>query len=324
MSKLSLNIKEMSQIKRLALVFSLIILFSLPAFSLSSKRNDLYVDDSNHGSEDGSKSHPYSSINEAMDESNSKTDIHVAKGFYKENVEINKGVRIYGEDKDDVVIEARKSKKLATIYMNDETVINKVTIRKGKYGVAVEKEAEASIVKCVIEDSERDGIYINKGKIKDSRLVSISKSVIKNNDGGGIYSDTRKLSITDSEIRDNGGDGIDIAAGSSAWVYKNYITDNKKSGMKLRIDQSNIWTKKNKITKNDREGVEINFSGGDGRIDIKDSAIFQNKKYGVARVQRSIFGNNLGKWNSQATFSGVNNIGENVEGNISKIFIITK
>jgi len=90
--------------------------------------------------------------------------------------------------------------------------------------------------------------------------------------------------------------------------------------MKLRIDNSNIWTKKNKIARNGREGIEVNFYGGAGRIDIKDSAIFQNKNYGVARVQRVNFGNSWSRWNSQLTFSGVNNIGENGLGNISGIF----
>jgi len=324
MSKFNLKIAKMSQIKRFALILSLMILVSLPAFSFSSKRHDLYVDDSNHGSEDGSQAHPYNTINEAMDVSNSKTDIHVAKGFYKENIEINKGVRLYGEDKDDVVIEARTSKKHPTIYMRDDTVIDKVTIKKGKYGISVAEDAKASIIKCVIKDSERDGIYINKGKIKDSRLVSISESIIRDNDGGGIYSAQRKLSIINSQIKDNGGDGLDIEAGASVWMNKNEITGNKKSGMKLRIDNSNIWTKKNKIAHNGREGIEVNFYGGAGRIDIKDSSIFQNGKYGVARVQRTIFGNNWSRWNSQLTFSGVNNIGENQAGNISGIFLITQ
>jgi len=160
MPKLSLNIKEMSQIKRLALALSLIILLSLPAFSLSSKRNDLYVDDSNHGMEDGSKSHPYSSINEAMDESNSKTDIHVAKGLYRENVEINKGVRIYGEDKDDVVIKAKSSKKLATIYMNDETVINKVTIKKGNMVLQWKKRQRLLLLNVLSKTVKETEFYI--------------------------------------------------------------------------------------------------------------------------------------------------------------------
>ncbi len=324
MFQLNLKKAQMSQIKRFALVLSLVVLVALPAFSLSSKRHDLYVDDSNGGSEDGSESHPYNTINEAMDKSDSKTDIHVAKGFYKENIEINKGVRLYGEDQNKVVIEAKTSKDKPTIFMNDETVIDKVTIKKGKYGIKVQEDAKASIVKCTIKNSERDGIYINPGKIKDSQLVSISQSSIKDNDGGGIVSLKRKLSITESEIKDNGSNGMYIDNGTSAWISKNEITNNGKSGMVLKIDQSNIWTKKNKIARNIREGIEVNFSGGIGRIDIADSSIFQNGKYGVARVQRANFGNSWGRWNSQLTFSGQNNIGENQEGNISNIFILTK
>jgi len=321
MSKISLKVSEISQIKRFALVLSLVILVSLPALTLSSKRNSLYVDDSNNGSEDGSKSHPYNTINEAMDKSNSKTDIHVKKGFYKENIEINKGVRIFGENKDKVVIEAKTSHN-PTIFMNDEAVIDKVTIKKGKYGIAVKDDAKASIIRCVIKDSERDGIYINAGKVKDSRKVSISDSIIRNNDGGGIYSGKRSLSITGSEVTNNGGDGIDIMDGASAWIANNTITKNDKSGMKMRIDQSNIWTKKNKIAHNGREGIEVGFKGGAGRIDIMDSSIFQNGKYGVAKVQRATVANSAGLWSKYLTFTGKNNIGENKDGNISGIFLV--
>jgi len=323
MPNLSLKISEMSNIKRFALLLSMVILLSLPAFSLSSKRSNLYVDDNNHGSETGSASHPYDTISEAMKEADKKTDIHIAKGSYKENVEIKEGVRIYGEDKDDVIIEAKTNKE-PTVLMNDETVINKVTIKKGKYGIRVRSEAEASIINCIIKDSKGDGIHIKEGKIKDSRKVSISESIIKDNDGAGIVSAKRKLSITESEIKDNKGDGIDILAGASAWIYKNSITNNVKSGMKLRIDQSNIWTKRNKIAHNHREGIEVSFFGGSGKINIDRSAIFQNGNYGVAKVQRALFGNNLGLWNSYLTFDGENNIGENRIGNISKIFIITQ
>lgn len=313
---------EMSQIKRLALVLSLVILISLPAFSLSSKRHDLYVDDSNNGSEDGSKSHPYNTINEAMDKAKkNKTDIHVANGNYKENVEIKDGVRIFGQDKGKVVIEAKSNKK-PVIFMSDETVLDKVTVRKGQFGIKVQNDANVSIVKCVVENSYNEGIYINEGKVRESRRVSISESIIRDNNGAGIYSGKRDVSIVNSQITNNDGDGIVLESGTVAWVSGNLISKNDKSGMRLTIDQSNIWTKKNKITHNGREGIEVGFKGGAGRIDINQSEIFQNNKFGVSRVQRVVATSNPGLWSKYLTFSGTNNIGENKDGNISGIFII--
>ena len=312
---------EMSQIKRIALALSLVLLVSLPALSLAGHRHDMYVDASNKGSENGSKSHPYSTINEAMDKANSKTDIHVAKGTYKENVEIEDGVRIFGEDESKVIISAESNHK-PVIFMNDGTVINKVTILRGKYGIKVQSDAKAEIVKCTIKDSENDGVYINAGKVKDSRKVSISESIIRDNDGAGIYSGKRSLSITDSKIDSNNGNGILLASGSSAWISKNEIYDNKKSGMVLTIDQSNIWTKNNTIKSNKREGIEISFFGGAGRIDIAKSDIAHNGRYGVARVQRASFGGSFGLWNKSLTFGTDNNIFSNNDGNISDIFLI--
>jgi parallel beta-helix repeat protein len=153
-------------------------------------------------------------------------------------------------------------------------------------------------------------------------MVSISKSEIRDNDGTGIYSERRKLSITDNEIRDNDGDGIDIEDGSSAWIADNTISSNDKSGMKLRIDGSEIWTKSNTIKNNDREGIEISYKGVAGRINIAKTKIMNNKKYGIAKVQRFVGGYPSSAWGKYLTFDTRNSITGNGSGNISPVIIV--
>lgn len=306
---------------RFLVVVTAIFLVSAPALVLSSHKDKLYVDADASGVEDGSSENPYKTIKKAMDKASGKTEIHVASGNYKENVKMKDDVEIYGESKKGVVIEA-DDKDDPVVTMKDDTKINKVTLKKGSYGIKVDDDEKASIVECIVRDNKKGGVYIKKDGTKKSAMVSLSKNEIKDNDGPGIYSEKRRLSITDNEIRNNDGDGMDIEAGVKAWIADNEIEDNEKSGMKLRLDRSEIWTKHNKIKNNDREGIEISFKGESGRIDIAKTKITNNGRFGVAKVQRATFAGNVGAWNKYLTFDDRNTIEGNKSGGISPIFII--
>ena len=320
MSILSQFMSSSRNIKVVAII-AISILVIIPSFVMSSRYSKLYVDENASGTQDGSSEHPFKTIKQAMKEAKKNTEIHVAKGTYKENVEMKNDTEIYGEDKDDVIIEASNDDE-PVVTMEDDTVINKVTLKKGSYGVKVYDKAEVSIIDCIIKDNKKDGIYIKEDSVKESRRVSISENEIKNNDMAGIYSGRRSLSIVDNDISDNDGDGIDIEKGSNAWIADNRINGNDKSGMKLSIDGSNIWTKNNSIRKNNREGIEVSFSGVAGRIDISKSKIMENDRFGTARVQRATVSNSSSLWSQYLTFDDNNTFSENKFGNISSVFVI--
>ena len=321
MNDLNQKIGNISKQKMTFLVIGVCLAVMLPFLAFSSHKAKLYVDASASGTQDGSVSHPYKTINQAMSKADKKTQIHVAKGWYKENVKIKEGVEVYGSNKNKVVIEAKDSGDPAVI-MNNDTKINKITVRKGKYGIKIESHAKASVIECTVRDAKTGGIIIEGDGVKTSRMVYISDSEIVSNNGFGISSGRRKLSITGNQIRDNEGDGVDINKGSSAWISGNHIVNNDKSGMKLSIDGSNIWTKNNSIRNNGREGMEVSFSGQAGRIDIAKSNILYNHRYGVAKVQRASFANNVSLWNKYLTFDGKNQISGNTSGDVSGIIII--
>jgi len=321
MSILSQIMTKNNRSKAMVAIVIAIILIALPGFVFSSHKDQLYVDADASGTQDGSSDHPYQTIKKAMNKADGDTEIHIAKGSYKENVEMKDGVDIYGEDKDDVVIEADDGDE-PVVKMADDTTINKVTLQKGSQGVRVSDEAKASIIECVIKNNDHDGISIEADDVKKSRTVSISENEIKDNGGAGIYSGKRKLSIVDNEITGNDKDGIDIEKGSSAWIADNKINHNDKSGMKLRIDGSNIWTKNNSIRSNNREGIEVSFGGVAGRINIEKSNIISNDNFGIAKVQRLSISGSTSLWNSYLTFNGkANEITSNGKGAISPIII---
>jgi nitrous oxidase accessory protein NosD len=177
----------------------LVAVFVLPVLVFAGGRKDMYVDGSKSGTEDGTSAHPYHTISEALKHANNRTDVHVAKGTYEDNIEIPKGVKVFGKDSDDVTIRSKSSKKVV-VSMKKDTTIDGVTIEKGKSGIWVAENAKVSISKCVIRKNENDGIKIGGDGVKDSTRVSITKSRIEKNGKDGIYSGKRKLSLIDNEI----------------------------------------------------------------------------------------------------------------------------
>lgn len=296
----------------------LIAVFTLPFLSFASNRNNIYVDGSKSGAETGSMERPYHTISEALVHANDRTDVHVAKGTYEDNIEIPKGVKIFGSGTDEVVVRARSHKKVV-VSMKDNTEINKLTIEKGNEGVWIKKNSKASIIECVIKNNDKDGIKIESGSTKKKDAISITDSVIKNNGRAGIFSQKHRLVLINNEISGNGGDGVDIAAGASAWIEKNNIKNNDGSGIGLSLDGSDVWTKSNTYRNNGHSGLEINAYGGSGRIDINKSKFINNSNFAVARISRS--GSSVSVW-SGLTVQKNNTFEQTKEGSISSVIRI--
>ncbi len=270
----------------------------------------IYVDHDNNGSEDGSRDHPYRTISKALKHAKGSTTVYVAKGTYKENITLPGDVKLVGgKSNDDVVIKSDNDNK-PTVTMRDDTEINNLTISGGRHGVRVEEHAEAKIVKVVIKNSQRDGVHIDKGSRDKKEQVLIDKSVIKGSRMAGIFSEKRRLIVTNTSITGNA-DGVDLVGGIKAWFADNRILDNRGSGFKLVVDDTDFWSKNNSIRRNGREGVEINSYGGAGDIGFKKASLIDNRRYGIARIIRGTNGN----------FSGVllesNRSEANALGNLS-------
>jgi hypothetical protein len=200
--------------------------------------------------------------------------------------------------------------------MTHDSEINKVTIEKGKNGIWVKGNAKVSIIDCIIRKNSSDGIKISEGKVKSNNKVNIIGNKIKYNGRSGIFSGKRKISIIDNDIIENESDGIDLVSGTSAWIEKNEIKNNRKSGVKLILDGSDIWTKNNSIRNNGGEGIEISAYEGTGRIDINKSKIIGNDRYGIAKIARARFAQSI--WNGLTVQSNTS-IEGNVLGAISRI-----
>lgn len=296
----------------------LVALFILPFLSFASHENKIYVDASASGTQDGSQSHPYKTIKEALKHANKNTEVHVSKGTYRESNKIPEGVEIHGSGRDKVFIKGSDNKPVFT--MENKTKIVGLTVENGFSGVRIEKNDAAIIVDCIIRKNDKDGIRIEKGDVNEKDKVVISNSDISNNGRSGISSEKRKLAITNNLISKNNKDGIFLTSGTNAWISGNSIKNNDGSGMRLELDRSQIFTKSNLYSENDREGIEINSFGATGRIDIAQSKFRYNGRWGIAKVQRAAAPASI--WNGLTVQTSSVPMFGNAFGNISQVFRI--
>ena len=310
---------QIKQIMRKKIVWLgiLAMLVILPTFAWAGHRQSIYVNAGYSGTENGSASHPYKTIEEALKKADEKTDIHVAKGTYKENIEIPDGVALYGENKEKTIIKGDSDDPV--VIMHNKSKINKFTVKNGDVGIQVDNKAKASISSVIVKDNDHDGIRVEEGPISNERSVSISESEIKNNGRAGIFSKVRRLVIMNNDISDNEKDGLVLAKGVSAWIEDNDIKNNDGSGMVAVLDRANIWTKNNNFSNNKREGVEVSAYGEAGRLDLNKGSIKNNNRFGVAKIVR---GSEIGQTFSGLTIQSNVNISNNNLGSVSHLIWI--
>lgn len=263
--------------KKTLILGACLIVFAVPLFSRAETYN-FYVDKNYDGEEDGSKSKPFNTLEEAVEEAASNSagsrKIFVENGKYEGRVILGNSVKIYGESKSGVII-----KNMLT--MKNDTLIKNITIDGDFTNVVVEKDADARIENCNIKNSSGSGIDASAGSGK----VIVKNSSIYNNVLKGMYIQAgKKIEITGNEIYDNKGEGIDIRAKVSGTVAGNKIHGNSESGIELIVGSSSLFISDNTIRNNGASGIATQFYEGSskiGEIEIIENIINGNKKYGI-------------------------------------------
>jgi parallel beta-helix repeat protein len=265
------------------------------AFCFSAKARaasyDFYVDASNTGTEDGTIDHPYNTISEALEvaEANDKKNrkIFVKKGTYEERIDLEEGVKIYGESKKKTVIKGGGS---YTVRMKNGSSIKKISVKKGSAGILVESKAAVTIKDCIISGTKSRAIDIDGDKSGKKRKVEIKNCEIRDNKGKGIYiQHGRSVKIKGNDISKNNGEGIDMHSKAQRAVVKgsitkNKISKNKESGIELVAGKTNLRVENNKIKNNRFSGISnqfINETKKGSFIKIARNIITGNDHFGV-------------------------------------------
>ncbi|NTW45491.1 MAG: DUF1565 domain-containing protein [Candidatus Moranbacteria bacterium] len=267
----------------LAVVLAMIVL--VPAVVFGSSRT-IHVDDDADGTQDGSYSHPYRKIGDALKHAEEGDEVYVHNGTYDENVTIPKGVKVKGnyKDRSKVVIDGDKDEP--TVSMKHESELSFVTVKDGRHGISVREDAKAKLFDVVVKGAERDGIHAYSAPREKNRRLYAEKVEVRGSGKAGIFSEKRYVVLVNCDIHDNANDGIDFLAGTKAWLEDVRSNDNRGSGWKLVLDGAEIWTKNDQFRRNGREGVLVESFGAAGKFGLKQSKTVENKRWGVALVAR--------------------------------------
>lgn len=272
--------------RKRALITLLALAMILPLVTMAGNKHKIYVDDSASGKQDGSSSHPYKTISQAIRKADSHTRIYVKKGKYNENITLPDGVELYGsKDSGDSILDA-KDKSSPAITLKGGAKIVRMTIRDGKNGIKTATDGKVKIIDCNVKDNHREGIYIDGDSAKEGTKVSIVDSNIESNGNNGIFSERRMISVEDSRIKNNGSDGISLSIGANAWIKSDSIRQNSGSGVKVRLDEAWITIDDSTLSDNDDAGLKVISYGRSGHVGIKDSAVRYNDDFGIKKVSR--------------------------------------
>lgn len=259
---------------------------SMLAWSASASAYDLYVNASNTtGTEDGTETNPFNTIGEAVTAAatlSGQPSIFIANGTYAEGVDIDSPIKLFGESRDGVIIDA--SGKKMGISIDADSDIEKLTVKKGRYGIYVSENSSADINDVKITESKDAGVQISKSSTGDSEKVTLKDSEISESGGKGMYIQKRKIDIQNNTITKNDEEGIDIRAGVRGTIKKNTITKNGESGIELVLGSTKLKITSNTIKNNDASGITNQFykeNKKKGEISIFKNKIRNNEKYGL-------------------------------------------
>ncbi|MBT3356462.1 right-handed parallel beta-helix repeat-containing protein [bacterium] len=252
-------------------------LFLLAPLFVDAKSYDFYVDESASSGGDGSEDEPFREIEDAIEEANKESgsqEVYIEDGEYDGGFTIGKSIKLFGKDSDDVEISG-------TIYMNDDSSIENITVKGGRRGVSVAADADVEIEECVIRDFEKIGVDIAPGS---GKLVIIN-SEIKNGSGKGVYVQRgNKIEFIGNEIVENDEEGFDLRSKIKGVIKNNNIYKNGESGIEIIVGEANVIISGNTIKDNKASGIAAQFyedMDEEGDINVTGNKITGNSSFGV-------------------------------------------
>jgi hypothetical protein len=173
-------------------------------------------------------------------------------------------------------------------------MLNRVTVEdNANFGIAVTKNAYATIINSTIQSNVRSGILVGKtahariGFRNDKVTASEPNLIQANGDYGIVVNRSAAAEMVGNTIIDNGKAGIRVTESSSArigevgvssWSGPNYIQNNRGPGI-LVEDVSFAEIKNNQIEGNGKHGVVVKWNSS-VTLENNDSLV-PNTRFGV-------------------------------------------
>jgi parallel beta-helix repeat protein len=287
------------------LSFLLSTIFPVISSVKISSNRIIYVDDDNiNGPWDGSIEHPYRNIQDGIDASIDGDTIFTKEGMYRENLNINKAIKLIGENRNNTVINGGNKGIVIKVITDSVTITNFIIKNSGDqdyspYDSGIKLHSKYNNIYGNIITENNIGIFLksssfneiydnylmnnhdNAIEFEDSTNNLITKNNIINNEDIGIFFDstphefnpiTSHNTINANNISNNQGIGIYIRSSSNCVVTNNKLANNEDIGLVIG-DSLNNSICCNIVTNNDFLGIIISDSSNNS---IKKNIIANN------------------------------------------------
>ena len=191
-------------------IFLIIAAQSIPCNSnCTSDRKTIFVDADNiSGFYDGTISHPFRNISDALPYAGENEVIFVFSGLYSENIKINKPIALIGENKKSTILDGQYKGTVIEVYANN-VEISGITVQNSGPGL----------------DYDSCGIYVYADKV-----VIYNTIISSNYNGINIEYSFGSTSIYNNQICNNENDGLIITHCHNFFIYNNEIFENGENG----------------------------------------------------------------------------------------------
>jgi parallel beta-helix repeat protein len=220
----------------------------------------------------------YLTIRDALGNVTAGGQIFVGTGDYKENIELDKALRIIGENKDNTIIESCNDKNLIAIN-SFNILIKGFTLRGGINGIYSLNKGNLTIEDNIISGCIYDGINLT-----NCNNVEILNNNLSKNNESGLYIKLINNSgkIIDNSITNNGKYGILLKKCDRIEIGENNVNSNKIAGIYL-------WNTNNSTlgcnTLQQNKDTSICLFQSNNNTFIKNNVSETN--YGIVLMERS-------------------------------------
>jgi len=260
-----------------------------------------YVDDDYNSSTPGWQTDHFDRIQDAITMATSGDRIIVYEGIYYEHVIVNKGVNIFGEDRDDTIIDGSNTGHVMEVTAhyadistftiqnggnNGDDAIVKVTssggdckiidniIKGGTHGIYLDRCHQNTIAYNTITSNENGTFLVSS----ENNLMEYNIIHANSNNGVFLNRTCEENIICNNTLYDNGNNGIylnDECQDNS--IKDNDIATNGNSGIRVEDDCSSIEIKDNSVSSNDNYGIMIVGSSNT----VQGNIVTTNDKHGI-------------------------------------------
>jgi hypothetical protein len=305
---------------------ALAVFLLLFASTAKGSSYDFYVDAGSVKSEErGTQDYPFKTIGAAMNHIKNRKyknkNIYIKKGTYSEQVKLENGTNLVGEDRSETTIDG-SGRSYGIYFRSTNSRVSNLTVKKASKNIKVNRRSKAFINNCTIKEARGNGVEVDKSKYSNKYKFTFKNSSVKDSGKRGMYISRRKIEIVENEISGNDEEGIDFHTGMRGSIRKNEIKNNGESGIEMMVAGTKISIKENSLSSNDTHGITIQVYGPKrGTARLTRNSIRNNDKYGVryARYDRNSIKIKYWKFIKKCVKLKKNTIENNLDGNFSYI-----